>query len=419
MITAQEVLAVAEKYVGVVQDSLVHRSLIDRYNQVLPRPASYKMTYEDAWCDAFVSVVGDESGASHLIGRECGVQRHIELFKGMGIWLGRQKPTVGDMVCFDWDGGGFADHIGFVAKVEGKFITTIEGNSNRQVAKNRFNWEDWRIIGFARPKYAVGKSLANVVQEVFGGLWGNGEERRRKLVVAGYDYDTVQQAVNAELAGVTKMDLVYDGFVLKDDLVMKIVGLAKDYQILPSFLIVMLHYESLWGQSAVGRADNNWAGITWSATYVGNPGIAKSPGLKRPLSEGGYYVRYETVEDFLADWVYLLSRDHLYQVANVTDFATCVAGLFRPGGAKYDYAAVGRDIYLKGMLNRRAGIEAANPGKLGMIDREVSLLKSVDAVAEEVIQGKWFVGEARKIALTAAGYHYESVQRRVNALLRA
>lgn len=44
--------------------------------------------------------------------------------------------------------------------------------------------------------------------------------------------------------------------------------------------------------------------------------------------------------------------------------------------------------------------------------------KSVDAVAKEVIQGKWGNGEARKMKLTDAGYNYIEVQKRVNELLK-
>ena len=43
--------------------------------------------------------------------------------------------------------------------------------------------------------------------------------------------------------------------------------------------------------------------------------------------------------------------------------------------------------------------------------------KSVDTVAREVIQGKWGVGEDRKNRLTKAGYDYSVVQSRVNALM--
>lgn len=44
--------------------------------------------------------------------------------------------------------------------------------------------------------------------------------------------------------------------------------------------------------------------------------------------------------------------------------------------------------------------------------------KTVDEVAREVIAGKWGAGEERKKRLTAAGYDYNAVQKRVNAILQ-
>ncbi len=43
--------------------------------------------------------------------------------------------------------------------------------------------------------------------------------------------------------------------------------------------------------------------------------------------------------------------------------------------------------------------------------------KSIDELANEVIQGKWGNGQDRKNRLTAAGYDYSAVQQRVNQLL--
>lgn len=44
--------------------------------------------------------------------------------------------------------------------------------------------------------------------------------------------------------------------------------------------------------------------------------------------------------------------------------------------------------------------------------------KSVTEIAKEVIAGKWGNGDARKKALTAAGYDYNTVQKKVNELLK-
>ncbi|MCY3045673.1 CHAP domain-containing protein [Aerococcus urinae] len=201
MVTAQQVLSTAQKYLGMTMGSRAHRDMVDRYNRVLPRPVGYVAKYSDDWCDLFVTAVSDEAGATDLIGRECGVQRHIHVFAGLGIWLGRVYPQAGDIVCFDWDGGGFADHIGFVEAVTGSTITTIEGNASRRVARNRFAWNDWRIKGYARPKYGSqarrrDKTVDQLAREVLDRKWGNGADRVRRLVAAGYDYQLVQERVN-------------------------------------------------------------------------------------------------------------------------------------------------------------------------------------------------------------------------------
>ena len=44
--------------------------------------------------------------------------------------------------------------------------------------------------------------------------------------------------------------------------------------------------------------------------------------------------------------------------------------------------------------------------------------KSIDTIAREVIAGKWGNGNTRKQKLTAAGYNYSEVQKRVNQLLK-
>ena len=45
----------------------------------------------------------------------------------------------------------------------------------------------------------VKKSIDEVAREVIAGKWGNGEERKKRLIAAGYDYNAVQAKVNALL----------------------------------------------------------------------------------------------------------------------------------------------------------------------------------------------------------------------------
>ena len=40
------------------------------------------------------------------------------------------------------------------------------------------------------------KSTTTIAKEVIAGKWGNGDERKKKLTSAGYDYNAVQKKVN-------------------------------------------------------------------------------------------------------------------------------------------------------------------------------------------------------------------------------
>lgn len=160
-VTAKQVLDVARGLIGATKYGATHKKLINDYNKVTPRPVGYAVTYNDDWCDAFVTVVSDRAGATSLIGRECGVERHKSIFKQKNIWLGLVKPQAGDIVIWRWDGNrnGFANHIGFVESVSGNTITTIEGNTIKggvsQVGRNTYAWNAQSIQGYARPKYGT------------------------------------------------------------------------------------------------------------------------------------------------------------------------------------------------------------------------------------------------------------------------
>ena len=44
--------------------------------------------------------------------------------------------------------------------------------------------------------YPLKKSVDEIAREVIQGKWGNGEERKKRLIAAGYDYEEVQKKVN-------------------------------------------------------------------------------------------------------------------------------------------------------------------------------------------------------------------------------
>jgi len=154
------ILRAAASLVGVRGGSAAHHQLVNDYNSVRPLPVGYAVKNSDDWCDIFVTTVFQREGLSGLIGRECGVERHIQIFKHLGIWNedGSSTPKAGDIITFNWDqnsqpNNGFADHIGIVESVSNGFIHTIEGNSNDQVRRNTYRIGHGNIRGFASPQY--------------------------------------------------------------------------------------------------------------------------------------------------------------------------------------------------------------------------------------------------------------------------
>ncbi|WP_342989295.1 GBS Bsp-like repeat-containing protein, partial [Streptococcus parasanguinis] len=154
------ILRAAASLVGVRGGTAAHQQLVNDYNSVRPLPVGYAVKNSDDWCDIFVTTVFQREGLSGLIGRECGVERHIQIFKRLGIWNedGTTTPKAGDIITFNWDqnsqpNNGFADHIGIVESVSNGIIHTIEGNSNNQVRRNTYRIGHGNIRGFATPRY--------------------------------------------------------------------------------------------------------------------------------------------------------------------------------------------------------------------------------------------------------------------------
>ncbi|AMB94891.1 peptidoglycan amidohydrolase family protein [Aerococcus sp. UMB8608] len=173
------------------------------------------------------------------------------------------------------------------------------------------------------------------------------------------------------------MELKYNGAVLKEETLNAILKKAREYQILPSFLITQLHYEGLWGNSEVARLNSNLGGMTWTGTAQRPSGVVVSKGSPRPAAEGGHYMKYASLSDFIEDWTYLLRPDGYYNVYQENDFKYAVKGIFVVGGAQYDYATMNvatsqqrYELYLQGMTARRQAINVANNNSLDKLDQD-------------------------------------------------
>ena len=151
-------------WVGVREDDGSHHFIIDLYNSITPLPQNYRVTYDDAWCAAFVSAAALESGMTDIIPPECSCSRQIKLFQDLGRWEEDDGylPLPGDIIYYDWDlprsidCTGWPEHVGIVVGTYGPFIRVMEGNMDDGFAGFRtIRQNDWCIRGYGLPDYAA------------------------------------------------------------------------------------------------------------------------------------------------------------------------------------------------------------------------------------------------------------------------
>ena len=111
------------------------------------------------WCCVFVWWVFKECGLSSLFNggeKTAYCPSAVQWFKNQGQWVtGNYQP--GDVIFFDWNANGTADHIGIVESASGNVVTCIEGNASNAVSRvNRSS----NIIGAGRPNYGTPTTTA-------------------------------------------------------------------------------------------------------------------------------------------------------------------------------------------------------------------------------------------------------------------
>lgn len=192
---SKDIVSVAQSYIGVSVGSYEHRQFVDVYNTFRPLPRSYKVRYDDPWCDVFVSFCIYKAGLRDTLGVECGCPSHVAFLKKNKLWT-TDKPSSGFLVFFS-SNGNVPDHVGIVETVSGNSITTIEGNSNGQVRRNYYHLDDKYILGYGVNEEfshsSVAKRIGTVNVEALNvRTWAGTEYDRLKHIPVIYRGQTVE-----------------------------------------------------------------------------------------------------------------------------------------------------------------------------------------------------------------------------------
>lgn len=177
--------------------------LSDYYNEhcypLVAPSRRYKIQPGDSWCAMFASVCAHLAGfRGDSFPFEVSVYYQVKTAKEKGCFMPRLSDyTRGDLIVFDWVGGGAFDHVGIVERVTAAEITTIEGNYSGTVKRRIIRRSSAAIAGFIRvgdrSPLAYHKRIAALVKGVLQGEYGDGKKRRDLL---GDDYLEVQRRVN-------------------------------------------------------------------------------------------------------------------------------------------------------------------------------------------------------------------------------
>lgn len=109
-----------------------------------------------SWC------LTDDDGNSVIPGGDFAyVPYGINAARAAGQLVDPASAAPGDLICFDWDGDGLADHVGLVEANYGAWVQTIEGNTSSGAAGSQGNgggvWRrtrDWdSVCAVIRPQY--------------------------------------------------------------------------------------------------------------------------------------------------------------------------------------------------------------------------------------------------------------------------
>ena len=215
-----------------------------------------------------------------------------------------------------------------------------------------------------------GASLDQVAQEVIAGKWGNNPDRKAKLAAAGYDANAVQARVNQILGGGKTPTSTASAPAKKtvDTIAQEVIA-------------------GKWGNNPDRKAKLAAAGYDANAVQARVNQILG--GGKTPTSTASAPAK-KTVDTIAQEVIAGKWGNNPDRKAKLS-------------AAGYDANAV------QSRVNQLLGAKSSAGSS--------SSKKSIDTIAREVIAGKWGNGEDRKKRLAAAGYDYNTVQKRVNQLV--
>jgi hypothetical protein len=156
-------LEIAAAEVGYHEGANNHTKYGDEMHALQPRNMDANAPWCDCWADWCIYKMCQRFGCGADMARKvlCGdfddyTYNSVNLYKKAGRWS--NTPARGYQIFF-----GGSGHTGFVDKIVGNKIYTIEGNAGDEVRRKVYDIGDSRIIGYGMPRYDLVSGTAAVV----------------------------------------------------------------------------------------------------------------------------------------------------------------------------------------------------------------------------------------------------------------
>lgn len=218
---AEQLLALARAEIGVKESPPGSNNV--KYNTAYYGGAVDGENY--AWCAAFIWWLFQQAGAPELYfdGRKTAYVPSLMVWARSG-GLFADNPAPGDLICFDFNGNGVADHIGICESATATTVTTIDGNTGVGNEANggavmRRTRDRKYILAVIRPKYHESED-EDMTQEQFDAMMDNYQKRLAQKKPSAWSKEAREWAEeNGVISGDENGNKQYKKFCTREELV--------------------------------------------------------------------------------------------------------------------------------------------------------------------------------------------------------
>lgn len=196
-------------------------------------------------------------------------------------------------------------------------------------------------------------------------------------------------------------------FILEIAPIIQKVAKERGYKVC-SPIIAQACIESAFGTSSLGYKYHNYFGMKCGSSWKGksvNMRTKEEYKVGQLTTIRDNFRVYDTMEEGVKGYFDFISTKR---------YANLLIAITPKQYLEY----IKKDGYATSSTYVNTNMNCINKYDLTKWDWNIAEAKSIDDIAKEVIEGKWGSGETRKQRLTAAGYDYKAVQKRVNELLK-